>query len=100
MVHAYNHTTPLSIHPMTYSQRLILLLEITLIQVCITLIILKLFGLIGWSWLEVLILPMLLIGLPLTYLLFVWIMYGGGYALICMIDPIYSYIVNRKKNRD
>ena len=85
---------------MTYSQRLILILEITLIQVCITLIILKLFGLIGWPWLVVLILPTLLIGLPLTFILLMYIVYGGGYALVCMIDPIYSYIVNRKKNRD
>jgi hypothetical protein len=85
---------------MTYSQRLVLILEITLIQVCITLIILKLFGLIGWSWLEVLILPMFLLGLPLAYMLFMCIVYGGGIALISIIDPIYSYILNRQKNRD
>ena len=85
---------------MTYSQKYILILEITLIQVCITLIILKLFGLIGWSWIAVLYLPMVLIGVPLgvvlSAVLFMWV----GYALVCMVDPIYIYIVKSIRNRD
>lgn len=97
---AFYPRNPLSIYPVTYSQKYILILEITLIQVCITLIILKLFGLISWSWIAVLYLPMVLIGLPLVVVLSAVLLMWVGYALVCMVDPIYIYIVKRIRNRD